>query len=92
MNLYQTLKNKFKRHGLLSYLNLVELINAGVINAPLSAINGSSIDLTLHHLARREVFGPAMQKVRLGQGESIETKLLLEDKYSMTYNSFYNQN
>lgn len=32
---------------LLSYLELVELVNAGVINAPLENINGASIDVTL---------------------------------------------
>lgn len=59
--------------SLLSYLELVELVNDGVIDAPLSAVNGSSIDLTLHHLARKETFGPSMDKVKLAQGGSIAT-------------------
>jgi hypothetical protein len=68
MNLLKRLKNHFNPPALLSYVELVGLVNQGVINAPMSAVNGSSIDLTLHHLARREVLGAAMQTVRLGRG------------------------
>jgi dCTP deaminase len=40
--------------SLLSYLELCELVEQGVINANLDQVNGSSIDLTLHHLIRTE--------------------------------------
>lgn len=40
--------------GLLSYLALVDLIKDGVINADLSQVNGTSIDLTLHNLIKVE--------------------------------------
>ena len=74
---FQTICHKQKRiiknMSLLSYLELVDLVNDGVINAPMSAVNGSSIDLTLHHLVRKEVIGSTMRKVRLAQRESIDT-------------------
>lgn len=59
--------------SLLSYSELCELVAQGVINAPIENINGSSIDLTLHHLARKEVFGSALRTVRLHKRESIDT-------------------
>ena len=73
----------FTGRCLLSYNELVELVNAGVINAPIENINGSSIDLTLHHIIRKEVIGPAMHIVRLYKGESIETEDIdmLNDRY-----------
>lgn len=40
--------------SLLSYLELVDLIDAGVINAELSRVNGSSIDITLDSIIRVE--------------------------------------
>jgi len=57
--------------SLLSYDELVELVKSGVINAPLSAVNGSSIDLTLHHIVRTEV--NYFVEVNLARGESIAT-------------------
>lgn len=40
--------------SLLSYLELCELVDAGVINAPMENVNGSSIDLTLDKIIRIE--------------------------------------
>ena len=71
--LFSKIRRLFYRPCLLSYDELVKLVHTGVIDAPLSAVNGSSIDVTLHHLARKEVLGPSMGKVRLSAGESIET-------------------
>lgn len=68
------LKKILSKPALLSYTDLVELIELGVIDAPLSAVNGSSIDLTLHHIVRKEAIGSAMRSVRLGEGESIDTE------------------
>ncbi|MGZ4851225.1 MAG: dCTP deaminase, partial [Candidatus Bathyarchaeia archaeon] len=34
--------------SLLAHLELLELVRAGVINAPIENVNGSSIDITLH--------------------------------------------
>lgn len=59
--------------SLLSYNELCVLVESGVINAPLKNVNGTSIDLTLHPIIRKEVIGPSMQIVRLYRGESIET-------------------
>jgi dCTP deaminase len=84
MSLVARIKNHFQPSGLLSYTELVELVNSGVIDAPLSAVNGSSIDVTLHHIARREAMGAAMQTVRLGKGETIETvEIDLHEEYRM---------
>ncbi len=84
MSLIARLNSYFRPPALLSYLDLCELVETGVIDAPLSAVNGSSIDITLHHLARREVMGSMMQTVRLGRGETIETvELDLHDEYRM---------
>lgn len=58
---------------LLSYDELVELVESSVIDASIENINGSSIDLTLHNIIRKEAIGPTMNVVRLYKGESIET-------------------
>lgn len=58
---------------ILSYHKLVKLVESGVIDAPVDQINGSSIDIRLHHIVRKEVFGSAMRKVNLAQGYSIDT-------------------
>jgi len=58
---------------LLSYEELVYLVKTGVIDAPIKNINGTSIDVTLHHLVRKESFGAALPTVRLYKGESIQT-------------------
>jgi dCTP deaminase len=58
---------------ILSYAELCELVERGVIDAPMSAVKGASIDVTLHRSGRKEVIGPAIQKVKLYAGESIET-------------------
>lgn len=73
----------FTGRSLLSYNELVDLVNAGVIDAPIENINGSSIDLTLHHIIRKEVIGPSMNIVRLYKGESIATEEIdmLKDCY-----------
>jgi dCTP deaminase len=62
------------KNGLLSYNELCELVEQGVINAPMENVNGTSIDITLHHVIRRERIGSNMGKVRLFDGESIETE------------------
>ena len=68
-------EEELKQSGsLLSYIELIELIENGVIDAPIEHVNGSSIDLTMHHIVRTEVYGPAMRKVHLARGESIDTK------------------
>jgi deoxycytidine triphosphate deaminase len=59
---------------LLSHDELIGLIDAGVIDAPYSAVNGSSIDITLHHIIRKEVMGSNMKRVQLCKGDSIETE------------------
>lgn len=41
------LKKIFSKPALLSYTELVDLIELGVIDAPLSAVNGSSIFINL---------------------------------------------
>lgn len=64
----------FQSRGLLSHSELLELIEQGVIDAHPSQVKGSTIDLTLHHIVRKEVIGSAMRIVRLHKGESIETE------------------
>jgi dCTP deaminase len=61
-------------YSLLSYEELVQLREQGVIDCPLEAINGSSIDITLHHIIRKEVMGSTMKTVNLYAGESIDTE------------------
>jgi deoxycytidine triphosphate deaminase len=62
------------KNGLLSYNELCELVEQGVINAPMEHINSTSIDITLHHIIRRESIGSTMSRVRLLNGESISTE------------------
>ena len=58
--------------SLLSYLELVDLVKSGVINADPSRINGSSIDITLDKIIRKEsVF--SLNIVLLGQKNNIST-------------------
>jgi dCTP deaminase len=59
---------------LLSYNELVKLVDSGVISAPIKNINGSSIDLTLHHIIRREVIGSSLKTIKLYKRESINTE------------------
>jgi dCTP deaminase len=59
---------------LLSYEDLLQLVESGVIDAPIEHINGSSIDITLHHIVRVEEFGPSLDIIRLGQKENIKTR------------------
>lgn len=74
------LQIRYGWHSLLSSNELVWLIENGVIDAPISAVNGSSIDLTMHHIVRPEVYGASMRKVHIARGESIDTKEIDLDK------------
>jgi dCTP deaminase len=65
-----------EKHGVLTYNELIQLIDDGVIDADKSQVRGSSIDLTLHHLIRREHMGGQMEKVYLGRGDKIKTDLV----------------
>jgi dCTP deaminase len=60
----------------LTYNDLIQLIDDGVINASKSQVHGSSIDVTLHHLIRREQMGSQMDKVHLGRGDTLKTELI----------------
>lgn len=91
------LKRKFPRwfipDGLLSYNDLCVLVDLGVIDALPCKINGSSIDVRLDNFIRVEKLGSAMDKVRLGRRESIETtEICLSDEkdgeYSIMPNAF----
>jgi len=70
--------------SLLSYFELCELVDQGVINAKPEQINGSSIDLTLHHLIRTESpDGLSNKPVKLKDKQNILTRefdLLGDDK------------
>lgn len=65
------LRDLFSWRCLLSYDELLQLIDDGVIDAPKSAVKGTTIDLTLHHIVKREAIEAQMQVVRLYKGESI---------------------
>lgn len=65
------LRDLFSWRCLLSYDDLIQLIDDGVIDAPKSAVKGTTIDLTLHHIVKREAIDAQMQVVRLYKGESI---------------------
>ena len=54
---------------LLSYNRLCELVEQGVINAPIENINASSIDITLHNKIFLE--SPNYQIVDISQGEKV---------------------
>lgn len=92
-----TLKKKYPRwfisKGLLSYNDLVILVELGIIDANLDKVQGSSIDVVLDNFIRVEVFGSAMDKVRLGKRESIETTEICLDndnngEYALMPNAF----
>lgn len=59
---------------LLSYNELLQLVNDGVINAPVENINGSSIDLTLHDVIMVEDEPKFNAVVDLRGKESIDTR------------------
>jgi dCTP deaminase len=59
---------------ILSYYRLCELIEKGVIDAPMSSVRGTSIDIHLHHEIRREQVGGSMDKVWLGRGDVVKTE------------------
>lgn len=71
MNWIKNLLDRLFPSCLLSHNELVELVKSGVIEAPLSAVKGSSVDVRLHRTIYTEYFGPEMRKVRLSKGESI---------------------
>lgn len=75
----------FTGRCLLSYVELVELVERGVIDAPLSSVKGSSVDVCLHKVIFKEKFGPTIKKVRLSKGESIalEKVIMGDDGYTM---------
>jgi len=74
--------------SIISYLELIELIEIGVIDAPLSAVKGASIDVTLDQFGRKEVMGSSPQVVKLYAGESIETEEVdLSPNYTMQSDS-----
>lgn len=60
--------------SLLSYIELCELVEQGVIDAPMDNVNGSSIDLTLHHLIMVEDDPKFNQVVNLALKENIELR------------------
>jgi dCTP deaminase len=49
----------------------MELVEFGIIDAPLSSIKGSSVDVRLHRVIYTEDFSSNLRKVRLSLGESI---------------------
>ncbi len=63
--------------SLLSYLELVELVECGVITAELSRVNGSSIDITLDDRIRIESEPKFNAVVDLRAKENIETDVIL---------------
>lgn len=65
------LRDIFSWRCLLSYTELLQLIDDGVIDAPKIAVQGSTIDLTLHRYVKTEAFGAAIRTVYLARGESI---------------------
>ncbi|MGZ5029037.1 MAG: dCTP deaminase [Methylobacter sp.] len=68
---------------LLSYNELVKLVESGVINAPVENINGSSIDITLHDVIRVEYQSIGdREEVDLYYKENIET---IEHKITFRY-------
>lgn len=60
--------------SLLSYTELCKLIEDGVVDAPIEHVNGTSIDISLHHIVRTEVKHKDMRIVWLGDKESIITE------------------
>lgn len=76
--------------SLMSYNELVDLVNEGVITANISQINGSSIDITLHNIIRVEQCGQPHFTVNLAAKENIETKeiQLTSEGYVLKPNEF----
>jgi dCTP deaminase len=64
---------------LLSYLDLINLVETGVINAAPTRIQGSSIDVTLDSFIRVEDEPKFNAVVDLRRGENIETRELRMD-------------
>ncbi len=60
--------------SLLSYLELVDLVNEGVITADLSRVNGSSIDVKLDSIIRVERCSLKKRVVDLAAKDNISTK------------------
>jgi deoxycytidine triphosphate deaminase len=81
----KAVKDRILGRSLLSYVELVELVDRGVIIAPLSSVKGSSIDVRLHKVIYREKIGANMGKIRLIKGESIglEKVIMGDDGYAM---------
>jgi len=76
--------------SLLSYTELCELVEQGVINAPLENINGSSIDLTLSNSIRVESNLGLNIDVDLFAKQSINTHEVIigDEGYVLTPGSF----
>jgi len=70
------LKRKYPRwfipNGLLSYNDLCVLVDLGVIDVPLSQINGTSIDVTLDKFICVEDLSGGMDRVDLAKCENIK--------------------
>jgi len=72
------------KNGLLSYNNLIILVEMGVIDAPIQRVQGSSIDVTLDRYIRTEnMRGGHYGVTKLYDGESLPTveKDLLSDEF-----------
>jgi dCTP deaminase len=59
---------------LLSYTELCELVEAGIINAKTAQVNGSSIDITLDHIIRVEQQIYPRPLIDLSVKETIDTR------------------
>lgn len=71
--------------SLLSYTELLELVNQGVIDAPIENINGSSIDITLDKIIRTEVRNTDV--VDLSKKQNIITRECeIDSKYGYVIN------
>lgn len=89
-HLSKFIKLKGIRMSLVSYTDLVLLVERGVINAPLEHINGSSIDLTLGEHIMVEKVGKAHNSINLMAKETIAmTEVRLsEDGYDLKPDQF----
>lgn len=76
--------------SLLSYVELIELIEQGVINAPLENVNGSSIDITLGKSIRIESNLGENGNIDLKNKENIHTHevIISEDGYYLVPGEF----
>jgi len=76
--------------SLLSYNELCELVEQNVINAPISQVNGSSIDITLDDIIRLEDQPKFNAIIDLRAKENIETyeHILTEYGYQMAPGEF----